>query len=153
MPGQQVQYVMQAPLLQGVVYAQAPQGVAYSPAQPVQYAYMAPPAGQVYVNAGAEAGQQAVLQDGQQVYAEGMEAQQVVLQDGQQVVLQGGQFAYAAPEAQQAIEQEGQQLVQQDMQFAYAAPEGAEVVQAGADVQQATFVGVPVVAAPARVNV
>merc|ERR1719382_1744210 len=79
-----------------------------------------------------------------------METQQVVLQDGQQVV---GQFAYAPPEAQQAVMQEGQQMVHQDMQFAYAAPEGAEVVQAG-EVEQAPFVGAPVVAAaPARVNV
>merc|ERR1712060_578683 len=39
------------------------------------------------------------------------------------------------------------------MQFAYAASEGAEVVQAG-EVDQAPFVGAPVVAAaPARVNV
>merc|ERR1719189_362787 len=40
------------------------------------------------------------------------------------------------------------------MQFAYAAPEGAELAQAGAEMQQATFVGGPMVAAaPARVNV
>jgi len=146
-PGQQVQYVMQAPVQQGVVYAQSPQPVAYASAQPVQYTYMAPPAGQV------------VLQDGQQVYAEGMEGQQVVLQEGQQVlqggqvvlqegqqvlqdgqvvlqegqqVLQGGQLVYAAPEGQQVFLQEGQQVVQQDMQF----------------------VGAPMVAAgPARVNI
>merc|ERR1719356_937459 len=65
-PEQQVQYVMQAPMPQGVVYAQAPQPVAYASTQPMQYTYMAPPAGQ-----------QVVLQDGQQVYVEGMDAQQV----------------------------------------------------------------------------
>jgi len=150
-PGQQVQYVMQAPMPQGVFYAQAPHAVAYAPTQPIQYTYMAPAAGQVYVNAGAEDGQQLVLQDVQQVCADGMEAQQVTLQDGQQVV---GQFAEAdTSEAQQAIVQEGQQVVQQDAQLAFAAPEGVEVVQAGADVEQPTFVGTPVVSAPARVNV
>merc|ERR1740120_232273 len=123
---QQVQYVMQAPM----VYAQAPQAVAYSPTQPMQYTYMAPAAGQVY--------------------ADGMEAQQVTLQDGQQVL---GQFADAASEAQQATAQEGQLLVQQDMQLACAAPEGAEVLQVGAEVEQPTFVGTPMVSPPARVNV
>merc|ERR1740121_1142749 len=61
---------------------------------------MAPPAGQV------------VLQDGQQVFVEGMEGQQFV-QEGQQV-LQGG-----------GLLEEGQQLV-------YAAPEGAEMMYAAA---------------------
>merc|ERR1719356_45348 len=83
-PGQQVQYVMQAPMPQGVVYAQAPQPVAYASTQPMQYTYMAPPAGQ-----------QVVLQDGQQVYVEGMEGQQVFLQEGQQVVQQDMQFVGA----------------------------------------------------------
>merc|ERR1719336_2285746 len=80
---------------------------------------MAPPAGQV------------VLQDGQQVFVEGMEGQQVVMQEGQQVVMQEGQ---------QVLLQEGQQLV-------YATSEGAEA-------QQVMYAGAPMVAAaPARVNV
>merc|ERR1719270_1333887 len=112
-----------------VVYAQAPQ-IAYAGAQPVQYAYAAPPAGQVYFAspAGEEAGQQVLLQDAQQVFVEGMEGQ--VVQEGQQVLQEG----------QQVLLQEGQQLV-------YAAPEGAEA-------QQMMYAGAPVVAAaPARVNV
>merc|ERR1719356_1513805 len=103
-PGQQVQYVMQAPMPQGVVYAQAPQPVAYASTQPMQYTYMAPPAGQ-------------------QVYVEGMEGQQVVLQEGQQV-LQGGQV----------VLQEGQQVVHEGMQFADAQQVvfvGAPMVAAG----------------------
>merc|ERR1719422_276675 len=108
----------------------------------MQYTYMAPPAGQ-----------QVVIQDGQQMNVEGMEAQQVVYQEGQQVlqggqvvlqegqqVLQGGQLVYSAPEGQQVFLQEGQQVVQQGMQFA--------------EPQQAGFVSAPVVAAaPARMNV
>merc|ERR1719436_477830 len=120
-PAGQVQYVMQAPMPQGVVYAQAPQPVAYAGTQPMQYTYMAPPAGTM---------QQVVLQDGQQVYAEGAEAQQVVVQEGQQVVLQGGQYTYAAPEGQQVVLQDGQQMVYQGEQFAYTTPEGGEVYDA-----------------------
>merc|ERR1719336_853130 len=91
-----------------------------------------------------------MLQDGQQVFAEGTEPQQVVLQGGQQVV---GQFADDASAAQQAGVQEGQQLVQQDMQLAGAAPECAEEVHASVEAQQAMFFGTPEVAAPVRVNV
>merc|ERR1719277_785517 len=143
--GEQVQYVMQAPMPQGVVYAQAPQPVAYAGAQPMQYTYMAPPAGTV---------QQVVLQDGQQVYTEGAEAQQMMVQEGQQVVLQGGQYTYAAaPEGQQVVMQDGQQVVYQGEQFAYTTPEGGEMVQAGAEPQQLAFYGAPMIAAaPARVT-
>jgi len=99
---QQVQYVMQAPQ-QGVVYAAAPQPVAFvgaSGAFP-----MAQPAGQVMYIQG----------DGQQVLAEGQQIQ-YIQGDGQQVMegqeMAGapselaGQFTYAAPEGM-----EGQQLV------------------------------------------
>jgi len=108
-PGQQVQYVMQAPAVQGVVYAQAPQPVAYVGAQPAQYTYLAPPEGQVtYLNAPAgEAGQQVVYlqgQDGQQMHVQGQEVDGARNGPAEQftyTALEGGEIAQVGAEAQQ----------------------------------------------------
>jgi len=101
------QYVMQAPQ-QGVVYAAAPQPVAYMGASGAFP--MAQPAGQVMY----------IQEEGQQGAAEGQHIQYIQA-DGQQVLVQGQEIAGAPTELVGQIAYAGQESMD-GQQLIYAAP-------------------------------